>query len=141
MEIPPEAFINRSEFLNYCSLNYPTCFPLWGEWLLRACEQKTREVLRKKYCERFYNSNFDLYRLDFHFIPSSHFPHRGKQEDERVKCVRRQMLSEAVGDDAHAELLKMLAFLRTWRPEKRKQYLPCGKLFSCFPLWGKCQRS
>jgi len=30
------------------------------------------------------------------------------------------MLSEAVGDDAHAELLKMLAFLRTWRPAKAK---------------------
>ena len=26
----------------------------------------------------------------------------------------------AVGDGAHAELLKMLAFLRIWRPEKRE---------------------
>ena len=25
-----------------------------------------------------------------------------------------------VGDGAHAELLKMLAFLRIWRPEKRE---------------------
>ena len=34
-----------------------------------------------------------------------------------------------VGDDAHRELLKILAFLRIWRPEKRECYFAFAKLY------------
>ena len=58
-----------------------SCFPLWGEWILRASQAKDeRGHTRQKSSKQHRILVTDLYRLDFHFIPSSHFPQRGKQE-------------------------------------------------------------
>ena len=68
----------------------------------------------------FATSNFFCRFATFPPLQRRHLP--PKEEARRVIFASRQVLSEAVGDDAHAELLKMLAFLRIWRPEKREWY-------------------
>ena len=51
-----------------------SCFPLWGEWILRAKRVKDeRGLFFKNVANVHIGSVTNLYRLDFHFIPSSHF--------------------------------------------------------------------
>ena len=56
-------------------------FPFGESGFCERSEQKTREVLHfNKVASVYIIRITDLYRLEFHFIPSSHFPQRGKQE-------------------------------------------------------------
>ena len=60
----------------------------------KQCEQKTREVVLVK-ALRVTNIVYinNLYRLDFHFIPSTHFPQRGKQENSNIWCFLKLIYS------------------------------------------------
>ena len=52
-----------------------------AKWILRVKRVKDeRGLFFKNVANVHIGSVTDLYRLDFHFIPSSHFPQRGKQE-------------------------------------------------------------
>ena len=60
-----------------CSLikHPPLAFPFGESGFCERSEQKTREVSHPKNVTTIHISRVtDLYRLDFHFIPSSHFP-------------------------------------------------------------------
>ena len=51
-----------------------------AKWILRAKRVKDeRGFVFKNVANVHIGSVTNLYRLDFHFIPSSHFPQRGKQ--------------------------------------------------------------
>ena len=60
-------------------------FPFGESGFCEPASKRRERFLFKKIASIYIVCVTDIYRLDFHFIPSIHFPQRGKQDIDREK--------------------------------------------------------